>query len=285
MKNKFFILLILSVLFSLFIVGTANAAFTCASASPTVIHENTQLNVTFADDGNLNTSISVAYFIFSGLTANSSSTILFTNITNTTTISASFTLGDYNADVLEDDSTYTIAPIAYNGSLRTGGATQVSCTTQTGIVFDRSKPNVPTTTQASESTVKSGDIITYDVNGANVSKCRIAFLTSGAVRTTGSNTFAMTHSGDTCKFTLTGGISDGAYNLYALADDGTNSSLSSKLLVNVNTISDDVPDVTGEIEVAVAQQVSADELGTILIWLIVIGGGSWYFFTQFNRKN
>ncbi len=280
--KKYSLLLISMLVFSMFMIGSVNAAFTCTSVSPTTLNEGTRLNVSFADDGDLNVSISVAYFVFSSSTGNTSTTALFKNITNATSgtnfgtnISAGFALGAFDVDRMEDGVDYTIAPIAYNGSLRTGGGTQTACTTQTGITFSRTTPSAPTTTQASESVLKTGDTVTYTVIGANTTGCRIDFSTGGP-KSTGSSTFPMIHSGNTCTFTLTNSISDGAYNLYGFATDGTDSIFSSKLLVSVGSVTSNSQDITEGVQIEVAKKESKNDMMFLLI--IVLGGGAlwWY---------
>ena len=262
-------LILLLALISLFMIGIAYATpqltlNTVTWSAGTMVNISTK---SANDDSLVNMSYITLRFSASD-TANSTSKNLI-NITNTTATNfdlgyANFTFG--NSIILEDTAVGSITGVSTG--LLGGGSVALSATT---VNIDRTKPTAPTTTQASESEVKDDDILTYTVTGTDTTSCRIAFLQDGASpRSSGSNTYAMTHSGNTCTYTISG-IPDLNYNVYGWASDGTNSTYSSKLNLIVNSISDDSLD-TGSFNVDAGQVfkgVSNNQITTIVIVVII----------------
>ena len=216
-------------------------------------------------------------------TANSSISLVY-NITNSSTTDdstnfnwgyANFTFGD---DLILEDS----AVCSVTGITTGVGDADAVLLAATTVNIDRTTPSAPTTTQASQSVLKAGNVITYTVTGTDTTKCRIAFLTSKSPRATGSNTFAMVHSGDTCKYIIPSiTVGDGVYSMFGWAGDGTNSSFSSPLDIEIDNIASNTQQLDSGTQVAIGEsigeKVKADQIAIVAI--VIIG-----LYAIFGRK-
>lgn len=263
MKKLIFIMVLMSLLMALGVYATDTVTLNAPASSGTLYGADNELNVTFDFDNpalTINCSISAS----SPSTANSSSSAIFINVTN------SSGRHDVNATlpilaIFEDSNDYTVTAQCYNGS------DWISATSSTGVTFDRTVPQSATTSHSDDAEFADADTITYTVTGENTTGCRIAFLQSGAsIRFTGSNTYAMTYSGDSCTYTVEQlAPSDGVYEVYVQASDGTNTSLSSKINFYINTFADDLSGSDYTVEVAKAV-ISKKQTQNFLIVLILI---------------
>ena len=274
-------LILLMAILSVFLIGIVNAegAFTCAIIEPDSgdsIADNTVLNVSFTG-GEGNDTAQVSWYLSSPSTANSSASKLFYVATNDTGASANGSI-NFTFDsslVLEDSNDYTVTA-AMNGTACSGSATSV--------LVDRTAPSAPTTSHTSGTTFDDKDTttITYTVTGTDTTGCRIAFLSDGGgIRFTGTNTFAMTHSGDSCTYTVTKfAIPDSTYNVYVQASDGTNTSTSVRRDYIIDTQASDVVDSGANVDVGgfVFQREQAKK------FLFFGGGALLIYFLFFNKK-
>jgi len=272
-------LILLIALISLFMIMGVNALVSGdITIQTTTWQENTLVNVTLTNGNN------VTYVTLRGSASNTanSSTIVIYNITNSTATnfnfaSANFTLG--NDIALEDSVSWSITPITTGSQ---GGADGVSGSATT-VTIDRTSPSVATTSH--KANTEFDDIntrtITYTVNGANTTSCRIAF---GKTRFTGSNTFAMTHSANSCTYTISkGAISDGTYKTYVQASDGTNTSVSTGIDFKIKTIEGVAGDDISAISVPLVEKgvIGQVNLGMVLL-IVIVGTGAYLAF--FKKK-
>ena len=216
------------------------------------------------------------------------------NITNSSTSDestnfnwgyANFTLGD---DLVLEDSRIC----SVTGTTTGEGDADAITLSSTTVLVDRAKPSAPTTshTAGTEFDDVNTKIITYAVTGENTTSCRIAFLGDGiSPRFSGTNTFAMVHTANTCKYTLTKAtIPDGSYNVYARASDGTNKSVSSKLDLSVKTIGGDNAGGAlggiGDVSFDIAEKIGRDQLTNAGIIIVLIILAYAYFNSTGNSK-
>lgn len=233
-------LIILMAIFSMFLIGIVNAAMDCNFTSPSIINVGTVLNVSV--------NVSTGYSMYAMFYASSSSTAnstakLIANVTNTSNLfHINWTMPDYNNVVLEDAKDYSIYAKCMNAS---GAETVSTSSTSTNIIIDRSTPSQPSTSHTSESTFDddTSKTITYTVGGANTTGCKIAFLSQDVAPSfSGTNTFTMTHSGNSCTYDVVkSSPPDGVYFMYVYATDGNNiSTVSSKLSsITIDAFADD----------------------------------------------
>lgn len=275
-------IIILMAIFSMFLMSlvSADGAYACTIIKPDssdIIGTNVLLNVSFTG-GEGNDTALVDWFFSSPSTANSSSSKLMitgTNISDAATngsINITFELGlDF---LLEDSNDYTVGA-TMNGTACSGSATSV--------ILDRTKPLTPTTTQAVNSVLKAADIITYTIIGVNTTSCRISFQTSKVEKSSGTNTFAMVHSGNTCKYTIPSvTIGDGVYSMRGFATDGTNSSFSAPLDIEIDNIASNTQATEDGLQVgigeAVGEKIRGETIGTVAIVIVVL-------YLIFSRKS
>lgn len=268
MKKIMFLMTIMSMLI-LLMTGNVNATQACEIIEPDTgdpVRDGTIFNVSFS--GFTNVSVSVYINISSSSTANSSTSTLFV-LTNKTTNGAvpnttNASLGSTIA--VEDAQNYQVTAYADNG---TTIGQRITCTgTATNVIFDRTVPNVPTTSHTAGQ-VFGATTLTYNVIGANTTGCRISFGRVGQF--TGSNTYAMTHSGNTCTYAITSGNPpDGVYDVQVRASDGSNTSVSSVLDFKIDILEEDTPDIGDGLQVDVGRAV-ANKKNVLLAILIVVG--------------
>lgn len=302
--KKYFLLLISMLIFSLVVlqVNATNLPNVVTMSTPTTsgtIGSVAYVNVSIEPSLNID---ACAIFLKSTSTANSSFVKLI-NISNATSLNHpanSSETGDFNGTVryediiIEPSSDYQLKALCYGHNDSGSGNMTAESTTVTLVTVDRADiPVVPTTSHTAET--EFDDIITktitYTVVGANTTGCRIAFLLDGASpRFTGTNTFAMTHSSNSCTYTVTkAAVPDGTYDVYTRASDGTNTSISTKINFKIKTTEGDVGGGgisgfgDGQVDIAVAKGVISKEWQNFII-LIVIFGGAWWFFNHSSKK-
>jgi len=270
-------LLILLTVFSMFLIGIVYAQST-PSLDVTTWKLNTNISISLVDGEGVT---DVAVFVASASTANGTTGIIF-NISNAThnfwgNNSANFS---FSADlILEDANDYVVTFV----TTETGGSQ--TGTSSTGVTVDRTVPSAPTTTQAAGSVLEDAGVISYTVTGTDTTACTIAFLGNGITpRFTGTNTFAMTHSGDTCTYTISNVLSDLTYNVYVQALDGTNTSIAStRLDLQVDVIGSDISGGLDGLSIPIGQSVGGTpSAGTVVIIIILLVGGYYYFYNK-NR--
>lgn len=277
MKN----LILLTALISLFMIGIVNAApqLTIDTATWSL---NTLVNISTksANDGSLVNMTFVTVRISSPTTANSS-TVNFFNITNTTATNFNFGYANFTVGfdlILEDSADYSATAI----STGVGDADAVTSSATT-ISLDRTVPSQPTTAHAANkefTEISGSNIITYTVEGNVTSSCRIAF---GKTIFTGSNTFAMTHSGNTCTYTIKKGtIPDGTYRTYAQASDGTNTSSTNGIDFKIKTLEGVTEDDISAISIPIVKQVIGQQINLGMVVLVIIFGA--FVYMAFVKK-
>lgn len=289
-------LILLMALISIFLIGVVGAVTDApvmsVPATGGVVGEDGLINVSFASNLDGNDTAACAVFIMSASTANSSWSLLI-NITNSSNDDndQEAMWGDLNATlgvefVVEPSNNYQVYPECYNSTSQgDAGGSRVGSTV-TGVIFDRGDvPPAPTTSHTAQTIFANGDTITYTVDGANTTGCKIAFLANGQPpRATGSNVFAMTHSGDSCTYSVAiGAPSDGIYNVYVQASDGTNTSFSSRLDFNIEAFGEQSRDTVDVSQVGV-EVVKKDNKLTTIFWIFAAVGAFLFFFTDVFKK-
>ena len=273
MVKRLILLMALLSLFMLFSVSAFTATINVPAQGGT-ISNNTKLNVSVSAFGT-DPSISCAITASSPTTANSSSSFIgnFSNATaQTESVNASFTTPII---ILEDSNDYTFAATCYNS---TG---QASATSITGVSVDRTVPTIATTAHVAGLEFEDKGVITYAITGDVTSSCRIAFDRTSF---SGSNTFAMVHSANTCTYTVSKAtIADGIYKTYVRASDGTNTTISAGRDFKIKTLEGVAEDPVSALSVPAVQKVVSDKLNfTNIIVIVIIGGMVWMAF--FRKK-
>lgn len=274
-------LMLLMVLISLFLVGIVYSAPHSLTLNTITWQENTKINIstkTTNDNSQVNIT-NLALFFSASDTANSTSKLVL-NITNSSATNfdegyANITFG--NNIVLED----TVNGVVTSITTGVGDSANINLSSTT-ITIDRTVPQTSTTshsanTEFDDSITKT---ITYTVNGANTTSCRIAF---GKTTFTGTNTFAMTHSGNSCTYTISkAAIPDGTYKTYVRASDGTNTSMSTGIDFKIKTIEGVTSDDITSLSVPIVEKVVTEKINMGNVVLIAIFGTAIYF--MFFRK-
>ncbi len=270
-------IIILMAMISMFLMSMVYADdITCAIIEPDTgdaIQSTTIMNVSFTG-GTGNATMTLYINMSSPSTANSSVGTLVVSLTNLTgaALMANGSINTTFLGVLEDSNDYTVEMAVEGGD----GLGRVDCSgTATTVNIDRTSPSAPTTTQASQSVLKAGNVITYTVTGTDTTKCRISFQTSKISKSSGTNTFAMVHSGDTCTYTIPSiTIGDGVYSMSAWASDETNSTFSSIIDIEVDNIASNTQLIEDGLQVgigeAIGEKVKDNQLVTIAIIVIIV---------------
>lgn len=249
MKKAMLVLLMI-----LLTVGTAYAVCTFRSpTSSTTISGSKLFNISCATITNpTNCSVSGS----STLTGDSATFNLF-NITtwmNATRVTT--------AD--EDATDWTYSATCYNITGQTETATAI-----TGVTVDNTVPTAPTLT--CDSVYSNNEEVSYAVTGAQTTACTIYF--SSAID------YAMTHSGDTCTYTVVrNSPADKAYEMYAIASDGTNTTTSAKCEVRVEAF----PDGGGIPAIEIAQTQTSKKKTTEM--MVIIGASLFVLYLIFSSK-
>jgi len=174
---------------------------------------------------------------------------------------ANFSLN--NDIVLEDSNNYAVSFVTTGTTAAADGEVGTSAT---GVTVSRTTPTAATTTQSQNSVLANDAVLTYTVVGTTTTGCRIAFLSDGSpIRFTGTDTFAMTHSGDSCTYTASkANVRDSDYAIYVQASDGSDTAQSSKLTVKY----DAVKGGSAGGAYVVAQQAQQKQNNNVIIYLI-----------------
>lgn len=215
---------ILMGLFLVFMLGVyANTDSVTIALDTTTWRQNTNVSFTLTGAGNV-TNLLVRASATN--IANSSSSLIInisnTTITNFQTNIVNFTFG--NSIVFEDTTGATITLSARNVS-----ADEIGSSSTSSVIIDRSAPSPPTSLTTAKRV--DGDTITATVTGINTTVCFISFGLGG-IRN------SMTHSGDTCTYTVAkNSPSDGSYVYKVYASDGLNESASSDTTIEIDALS------------------------------------------------
>ena len=215
-------------------LALSSYAFECnVSSTPSTFQVGREINITFNDQIPIDAIRFYAeIYAYSTSTANSSSSALLANISNTTERRwINFTLGSPVVTELEDGNDYTIGACVWNGSTTASqGATNFTCcaNNQTSRVFDRTAPQLATT--LSPSGVQTSRTNTFQgvVNGANTTSCTLNFIGKNL----GSNFYTMTHSGNNCSVVFTN-VPETVLVYSITTSDGTNTSVSAEQTMRV----------------------------------------------------
>ena len=254
--------------------------------SSTTLGDLSVLNATFNVSADASTgNVSVFFEGRSVSTANSSFSFVG-NDTNTSSLRyVNLTLP--NSVILEDANDWEFRATCYlNASSSTITVSENVATSSiiTGRILDRGGiPAIATTAHAANTEFDDSvtKTITYTVNGANTTGCRIAF---GRTSFTGSNTFAMTHSGNSCTYTITKAtIADGIYRTYVQASDGTNTSISTGRDFKIQTFQGVASDDVTALSVPIVEKVISDKINLEMVLLIIIFGAFAYM-AFFKKK-
>ncbi len=199
----------------------------------TSIGNRTALNVSINTSGGDNIlSATASFWATSASTRNSSE--LIGNVSNTSNrLHVNYTFPD--SMILEDSNDYTVWATCYlNSSQATIDNVKVeNSTILTSVLFDRTKPAVPTGITYTNP-VKDGNTIKATINLELANRCWIRFGGQNTERK------AMTLSGSTCTFTA--GVNNppnSDYQAYISADDRTNETLSSVQNVIIRAVQSD----------------------------------------------
>ncbi len=241
---------------------------------PSPIVEGSILNWTWNASDSVG-NVTIALFMSASDTANSTE-VLIANFTNVSVLNTFYTFPSIDAVVLEDSAKYTVDFIAtINQSGTTADTDEVLGTAQTNVILGRTTPDQPTTTTTSGSMLEDAGVLTYTVNGSETTGCTIAFLSGGSPRFTGSNTYAMTHSGNSCTYTIDKAVlSDGTYDVYVQSSDGADGTASARIDLNLNLAASNSQDLSAEVQTSAAQNATGakikENIGIIAIILIVV---------------
>ena len=283
-------LLILIALVSMFVMMAVNTtALACTLQEPDTTDSLSNggiLNISFTSASATTDSVTAYWNVTSTLTANSSNSLLITqaNLTGAVLMAD----GSVNAsigvkDILEDADNYI-----FTGSIEDDTERVTCSSTSTSITIDRTTPSSPTADIAALTVFD--DVITtsivYSVTGTDTTSCRIAFLQDGArPRFTGSNTFSMVHSGDTCIYTVKKAeVPDGTYQVYAQASDETDTAISSKRDYEIKTLASDVGSGGLAITAPIAAKVAKDKQTLKIVVIMAAAFLFWQFFINTRKK-
>lgn len=292
--------LVLGMLSMIFLIGLCSIVYggsadvptptlTTPAAGDTLI-EGGLINITFgvADANDIGTNVTACALFGRATDTANSSWVTIINISNSSLADDSnnanwgdlnFSLGLTNAS-LEDSANWQLYAVCYNDSAQSADSTINT------VYSDRTVPQTPTTSHTSATVFENGDTITYTVVGANTTGCRIAFLQNGEPpRSSGSNTYAMTHSANSCTYPVaTSSPSDGIYDVYVRATDGTNITYSTRLDFSIEAFGRASKDIIGVEQIG--EEVGKQQITTtqIFFWggLFVIG--YLFFFTDVLYK-
>lgn len=266
------------VCFMLALVGASATTTTLISpTSSSIVRSTSVFNATIDSAVNSNL-VNCSYYAYSASTANSSAVLL---MYNETTFADNITMGRPRKVVdtgsswnfnLEDASDYVVYASCYNGSA------WVNSASATGVTIDLTKPGTPTTTETQQK-IKSTKSISYTVVGTNTTGCTFYL---GTVLNPTQNSYTMTHSGNTCTYSISKSlyIPDGTYQMYAVATDGLNTSTSS----TTEGISLDFTNRNSAAGQQVIQQAAQQEQAKNNKNLLLIAGGIILAIILFGKK-
>lgn len=161
----------------------------------------------------------------SSLTSNSTSVLL--NTSTNDSVSAKYINGTFNSALIEDSNDWKFFADCSNGTLNS-----YNSSTSTSVIVNNTIPDTPTSlVPASESTDTDGAIsFSATVNGWETTHCTLFFTGTNP----GLKSYSMTHTGNTCTYSLTSS-SDQTYKYLIQADDGTDFTNSTETTYHVST--------------------------------------------------
>jgi len=224
MKNKLFVSLVIGafllVIFSSFVMAATTVSLVSPAADSTIAG-TTVLNATVT---NVAGNFTCEFYAKSSSTANNTWTLLVTRA-NTTDTDANAT---FNSAILEDSNDYIFNVTCSNDTDTWAGDTN------NRITVDNTIPQAPTSLSPSTDSIDTDGTVTFSatVVGENTTSCTLYFVEGNP----GDSSYTMTHSGDTCTYTLSS-IPEQSYKWYVQASDGTNTtnSATSRIIVDVKT--------------------------------------------------
>ena len=230
MKEKSFPYLFLSLLTIVAFMGLVSSAitFNFPSSSSTITGIGV-INVTvpITDSGNTNFTCNI--YAGSALTANITWTAI-TEIHNNTAGSGGllFINGTFGAEIIEDANDYSFNATCSN---ETGVFDDA---VNTGITIDKGVPSSATSLTPAEATIDTDGSVSFSatVLGENTTSCTLRFQG----RNPGESSYAMTHSGNTCTFTLAN-IAEQTYEWFVRASDESQTADSSNQKFSVDVSS------------------------------------------------
>lgn len=205
-------------------------ALTCVAPTSFILGNANMINMSIASGGEGQNVTNCTIIATSSSTANNT----WVQVNKNTADSFNNTNGGGNGSgklpdyAFEDAPDYQIKAYCFNKT-NSQDSTD-NCTALTSRTIDFSKVATPTITcDDTLKTLSNNELINYSVAGRNTTACTINFG--------GYTSYAMTHAGDACTYTVTkNSPADKAYRLYTTATDGTNSSNSATCDVVVNAI-------------------------------------------------
>ena len=188
-----------------------------------------QVNITFSTGATVaadSTNLYGEIYIFSSSTANSSSTKLTANVSNSTSKNViNWTMPVGLNFIFEDADNYAINAMVWNGTANTLGqgiANYTGCNNATGFTIDRTVPQTPATLSPSARQTSRTQTIQAVVVGENVTSCSLTFIGPNP----GSVTYTMTHTGNNCSQAFSN-LASTTFRYTISASDGTNRSAES----------------------------------------------------------
>lgn len=264
-KNKALLLFGIT-LFSMFLVGMVSAAPTLVTpaTSSSVNGATVSWNVT---NGTLNEMVNCSIYLSSSSTANSTATNVSTGAN--VTASATNITGTFDSTILEDSNDYSIYASCTNSS---GSISNTSAST---ITIDNTIPQAPSSLSPSSSTDTDGSVsFSATVTGANTTGCTLFFVGKNP----GSSSYAMTHSSNSCTYTISS-VPEESYAYLIQASDGTNSTNSSQATFLVDIPNGGIPIETLEYiqntptkdrsTLSVAS-LKSPVLGPLPLWMVIL---------------
>lgn len=272
MKNKLMIYMIMSML--MLGIGYAFTVTIQSPAASSTVDYNTLplINITFEKQ---NGTVACQAQITSPSTANSTGYNIF-NKTNSSgeTGQVNFTI-NFNTTIFEDSNDYTITANCQNDTQAVTGTD-----TNTGVIFDFTKPSTPNSTTTSGTKLKSGNVLTFNVNAERTTGCTIYFDSQTPI--TG------TYGGNTCNYTFNlYTLPDKYYNyVYAKASDGTNTTNSIMYNYIIENHKNTNNPLAG-VDTAVTTDIEAQQLGigngnNLLMYAFILTVVWFVFF--YNKK-
>lgn len=218
------------------------------------------------------------YIQSTSLTANNSLSILNASggyVMNTTTAN-NISITALSSKV-EDGNDYTITINLFNGS-------DFVNKTASSIVVDTTIPNTPTSlTPTSDS---DGDVtFSCSVEGRNTTSCTLFFSEGNP----GKLSYSMTHTGDTCTYSLSG-MPEQTYKYFIQASDESNRTNSS-----IQTINVDITTSAGKAAKLIEEKgvtskggallsIAQNGLGSSGVWIVVIVVGIFVVYFVVKKK-
>jgi len=170
-----------------------------------------------------NWTSATVYLQSAGLTANTTEILIATAV-NTTTADLEIN-GTLDSTRFEDGTDYTFKVQLFNGSDRVNA-------TITGITIDNTIPQASTSLSPVDNNIDTDGTVNFTgtVVGVNTTSCTLQFVGTNF----GGASQAMTHNGNSCSLQLTA-IPEQSYKWFIRASDGSNTTDSSTLTVNIDS--------------------------------------------------